>query len=366
MSTLHIGENIARLRREAGLTQETLAGRLGVTKAAVSKWELGLSLPDIALLPRIASQFSISVDELIGYEAELSDDELAELQKRLAALVSTDRDAARELLENTVADHASSWPLLLMAAAHHMGWATLEDSAGERERGTAERARARELLERILEHARDAATLTQAQQLKASLLMLDGELDEAARLLEALPPADTQEGAAMLLAAIYQERGDTDRALATSQGRALSAAAALVMHLTMQIGMRKTPFEVEEVARAAQEVVRTLGWERVIPLALPGIHTAAARALLQCADEKAALAHAEQAATALKEARMRGRLPDLAGVVPFDHVPDGLRGSTDSITGQQDAEAVASSFSLLLQDPVWTEATSARRTELAG
>ncbi len=40
---LFIGENIKRLRRERGLTQETLAERLHISAAAVSKWERGVS-----------------------------------------------------------------------------------------------------------------------------------------------------------------------------------------------------------------------------------------------------------------------------------------------------------------------------------
>lgn len=52
---LFIGENIKRLRRERGLTQETLAERLHISAAAVSKWERGESVPDIGMLLPLAS-----------------------------------------------------------------------------------------------------------------------------------------------------------------------------------------------------------------------------------------------------------------------------------------------------------------------
>ena len=45
---------------------------LNVTKASVSKWETGQSYPDIVLLPTIATRFGISVDQLIGYEPQIS------------------------------------------------------------------------------------------------------------------------------------------------------------------------------------------------------------------------------------------------------------------------------------------------------
>ena len=45
-----LGARIAKLRRACGLTQETLGGQLGVSAAAVSKWETGAACPDVTLL----------------------------------------------------------------------------------------------------------------------------------------------------------------------------------------------------------------------------------------------------------------------------------------------------------------------------
>lgn len=65
---LKINENIRMLRKSRSLTQEQLAEAMGVSVGAVSKWEKGLSNPDIALLPHLADFFSVSVDVLLGYE----------------------------------------------------------------------------------------------------------------------------------------------------------------------------------------------------------------------------------------------------------------------------------------------------------
>ncbi len=67
MSNLKIGQKIKTKRRERNLTQEELANILGVTKAAVSKWENGESYPDITMLPQIAQLFCITMDELFDY-----------------------------------------------------------------------------------------------------------------------------------------------------------------------------------------------------------------------------------------------------------------------------------------------------------
>lgn len=64
-----IGTTIAALRREKGLTQDALAAQLGVSAQAVSKWENGLSCPDILMLPEIAEFFDVSVDALFGRES---------------------------------------------------------------------------------------------------------------------------------------------------------------------------------------------------------------------------------------------------------------------------------------------------------
>ena len=62
-----IGEIIKDLRKAKGISQEALANVLGVTFQAVSKWETGVTAPDVALIPAIASFFGVSIDELFDY-----------------------------------------------------------------------------------------------------------------------------------------------------------------------------------------------------------------------------------------------------------------------------------------------------------
>ena len=79
MEQMNIGENILRLRRERRITQEVLADFVGVTKASVSKWETNQSKPDILLLPQLAAFFGVTVDELLGYESQLSKEQIQKL-----------------------------------------------------------------------------------------------------------------------------------------------------------------------------------------------------------------------------------------------------------------------------------------------
>lgn len=61
---MEIGKQIKTLRLEKNVKQEELAEYLGVSFQAVSKWETGASVPDIALLPRLAVFFGVTIDEL--------------------------------------------------------------------------------------------------------------------------------------------------------------------------------------------------------------------------------------------------------------------------------------------------------------
>lgn len=62
-----IGRNIARLRRENGMTQEALAARLSVSYQAVSRWENGVTTPDVDTLLQIAALMHVSLDALAGF-----------------------------------------------------------------------------------------------------------------------------------------------------------------------------------------------------------------------------------------------------------------------------------------------------------
>lgn len=57
-------DNLRRLRRSKGYTQERAAERLGVSSQSVSRWERGNTLPDVLLLPAIAELYCVTVDDL--------------------------------------------------------------------------------------------------------------------------------------------------------------------------------------------------------------------------------------------------------------------------------------------------------------
>lgn len=60
-----IGETIATLRKQKGMTQNELAEKMNVTDKAVSKWERDLSCPDVNTISKLANILDVSVEELL-------------------------------------------------------------------------------------------------------------------------------------------------------------------------------------------------------------------------------------------------------------------------------------------------------------
>lgn len=61
---INIGQNIRSLRSKRHISQEELAGAIGITVQAISKWETGKANPDLMLIPELAEYFGVSIDDL--------------------------------------------------------------------------------------------------------------------------------------------------------------------------------------------------------------------------------------------------------------------------------------------------------------
>ena len=66
------GEKIAALRRKAGMSQEALADQLGISRQAVSRWEVGIAIPSMDNLLALSKLFGVPTDELMGGDKVVS------------------------------------------------------------------------------------------------------------------------------------------------------------------------------------------------------------------------------------------------------------------------------------------------------
>ena len=94
------GQLITELRKEKGLTQKQLADALNVTDKAVSKWERGLSFPDVSMLEPLSELLGVSIMEILAGERqpkdgtltreeaqELSDEEIRHKKERSRLII---------------------------------------------------------------------------------------------------------------------------------------------------------------------------------------------------------------------------------------------------------------------------------------
>ncbi|MCL2343700.1 MAG: helix-turn-helix domain-containing protein, partial [Firmicutes bacterium] len=84
MKNIDIAKTLIAKRGEKGITQDELANFIGVSRASVSKWETGQSYPDIIFLPQLAAYFDISLDELMGYVPQMTDENIRKLYVELS------------------------------------------------------------------------------------------------------------------------------------------------------------------------------------------------------------------------------------------------------------------------------------------
>ncbi len=66
MDTAKTGAYLASLRKNAGMTQQDAADRLGVSNKTVSKWESGGGFPDITVLPALAELYGVTADDILA------------------------------------------------------------------------------------------------------------------------------------------------------------------------------------------------------------------------------------------------------------------------------------------------------------
>ena len=117
---MEIGNKIKQLRYKSGLTQEQLASNLGISAQSVSKWETAVSMPDITLLPLLAREFGVSIDELFDLTV---DQKLQRIEKRIEVEEELTPDVFREyeeVLKNELLNNNDKAKILsLLANLYH-------------------------------------------------------------------------------------------------------------------------------------------------------------------------------------------------------------------------------------------------------
>lgn len=286
MKEIHIARTIINKRREQGITQDDLAGHMGVSKASVSKWETGQSYPDITLLPQLAAFFNISLDELMDYEPQMSKADIRSLYLRLSA------DFADQPF-NDVLGHCrriakkyfSCFPLLFQIGALLVNNSM---EAGAMEQTMAVIGEAKELFLRVRKESGDAELCRLALNMEAVCALTQGKADEVIALL-----AETGSkiiSSESLLASAYQMLGKSKEAKSVLQvgiyQHMLSLFGALTDYLPL---CADAPEQFEETYRRALAVAGAFDLRHLHPAALARFDLLAAQGYTLLGDTRRAL-----------------------------------------------------------------------------
>ncbi len=205
MKEINIGKMLMIKRKERGITQDELAAYVGVTKASVSKWETGQSYPDITYLPQLAAYFNISIDELVGYEPQMTGEDIKKLYHRLSSRFGSEPfDEVIEECREIIKKYYSCFPLLLqmaiLMANHYM--------LGKEREGVLEEVIG--LCRRVKTESEDLWLSKQANSIEAICCLHLGHPMDVLELLEEIdkPPINDE----VTLAQAYQMIGNTKKA----------------------------------------------------------------------------------------------------------------------------------------------------------
>lgn len=233
---LQLGATLQSRRRELGLTQEQLAGAVGVSPPAVSKWETGRSLPDISLLPRLARALRITVDALLSFQGGLPKERVPQLEEEARERFRAEGfRAGMAHCEDLLHEYPDSVDLKFRLAFLYQTCVSLLGANPPTDSELREAAgRAAALFEQVRESGSPDYAIPAVTALAAHAM---GEEDyaKAERLLDSLPKPTADPAA--LYASLYLAQGRLDEARTLSEyqlyAQVHSACLSLILLLRL-------------------------------------------------------------------------------------------------------------------------------------
>lgn len=286
MKEINIARTIMNKRKEKGLTQEELASYIGVSKAAVSKWEVGQSYPDITFLPQLATFFNISIDELMGYEPQMCKEDIHKLYVSLSCdfAVKPFGDVMEEC-RKIIKKYFSCFPLLFQ-----MGALIVNNSmeSGDRDRSMTAIEEAKELFIRVKSESHDAELCRLALNMEAFCALSLGKAEEVIELLEGT--GNKIISSETLLASAYQMLGKQRQAKSVLQIGIYQHMVSLLDALGNYLSLCTCETEqFEETYRRALAVIETFELKYLHPALLVKFYIISAQGYTMAGNTEKAL-----------------------------------------------------------------------------
>jgi len=274
MKEINIAKTLIVKRKEKGITQDELATYIGVSKASVSKWETAQSYPDITFLPQLATYFNISVDELIGYEPQMTKEEIRKLYYRLSTAFSKQPfEVVLAECREVIKKYYSCFPLLFQMVVLLVNHFML---AKEKELQEEILKEIVDLCVRIKIEGDDVWLSKQANSMEAIAQLVLQNPKEVLELLDGtMRPSSDDEA---LLANAYQMTGEVQKAkeiLQISTYRYLIGIMGTAPLLLLQYVNETEKFEV--IIHRNLSIADLFGLDKLHPNAMLQIYLAAAQ-----------------------------------------------------------------------------------------
>lgn len=209
---LLLGNTIYKLRKHKGMTQEQLAQLLNVSNAAISKWENNLSYPDISLLKPLARTLGISIDELLNFQASLTNDEIENIKKKIASLYESNKiEEAVNLSEEYIIEYPTDLSLKFQIGSLYLRYAAVKATE---EFVTMQLNKAKKIFEETIQ-SEDKIIHEASIHILISLYSSEDELDKALALLDTLP--SIYQDHRILKSSILYQKGEVDESIKLDQ-----------------------------------------------------------------------------------------------------------------------------------------------------
>ena len=210
MENFQFAQILLTKRQELHLTQEDIAKYVGVTRAAVSKWEKGLSYPDITLLPKLATFFNVSIDTLLGYEPQMTKERIEQLYMEFAEKFATEPfEQVRQQLNQVKQEYYSCYPLLLKIVQLYINY------VAKAENKLAVYQEAFELADRVRTQGNDISFVQEAIALQGFIQLMQGNAEEALDLVGR--ELTLEYGVEQLIISAYSMQGNVEKAKEIAQ-----------------------------------------------------------------------------------------------------------------------------------------------------
>lgn len=257
MNNFQFAAIFMKKRKELNVTQEDIARYVGVSRAAVSKWEKAQSYPDISLLPKLAAYFNVSIDDLLGYEPQMNEQRILKTYAELAQNFSNEPyEKVDTQIDQLITEYYSCFPFILKMAQLYVNYFNL---ATDKEQAV-EKIQA--LCVRVKEFSGDYKLVNEANMLEALSYILKGDPQQVLNLLG--EDVIVQLGSEQLIATAQTMLGNTEKAKEILQvnmyQQLLSAISSASEALLLEVS---NAAYFEESVRRVEQMIKTFHIERL-------------------------------------------------------------------------------------------------------